>query len=115
MRMRQSVMVGALATALSLTGVAGGSGLAYEQLPAASDDALLAQPAPAQVSFSVPTMTCAGCEYRVEGSIWQAPGILDVAFVGHDVIVAYDPSVVTPEAIEAAIEAGGDTAEPLGS
>lgn len=115
MRRRQLVTIGALATLLSLVGIGGWSALAQEQLPAARDDALLAQPAQAQIAFHVPTMACAGCQYRVEVSIWQAPGILGVAFAGQDVTVTYDPSVVTPEAIEAAIEVTGDIAEPLGT
>ena len=60
-------------------------------------------------------MGCCGGEYRVDATICQAPGILDVAIAGQAVTVTYDPSAVSPEAIEAAIEAGGDTAEPLGS
>jgi copper chaperone CopZ len=111
---RQLVTIGALATLLSITGVGGLSSLAQEQLPA-GDDTLLAPAVTAQVAFHVPTMTCAGCQYRVEGSIRKAPGILDIAFAGQDVTVTYDPSVVTPEAIEVAIEAGGDTVEPVGA
>ena len=116
MRQRQPLMVGALATLLSVAGGRGGGlGLAHEQLLAVSDDALLAQSVPAQVSFYVPTMMCAGCQYRVGGSIRQAPSILDVAFAGQDVTITYDPNLVTPEAIEAAVEAAGDIAEPLGA
>lgn len=114
MRTRQMVTIGALATLLSVTGSGGLSVLAQE-LPAASGDAFLAQSAPAQVAFHVPTMVCFGCQYRVEGSIWQAPGILDVVFAGRDVTITYDPNLVTSEAIEAAIEVTGDIAEPLGA
>jgi copper chaperone CopZ len=111
---RHLMAIGALATILSVTGVGASSGLAQEQHPA-GDAALLAPAATAQVTFHVPTMMCAGCQYRVEGSISKAPGILDIAFGGQDVTVTYDPSVVTPEAIAAAIEAGGDTVEPVGA
>ena len=65
------------------------------------------------VVFHVPTITCPVCPLRVEASIRKAPGILGVAFDGQDVTVTYDPSAVSPAAIEAAIEAGGDTAEPV--
>lgn len=65
------------------------------------------------VVFHVPTITCPVCPLRVEASIRKAPGILDVAFDGQDVTVTYDPSAVSPAAIETAIEAGGDTAEPV--
>jgi copper chaperone CopZ len=68
----------------------------------------------AQVSFHIPTVTCGGCQLRVEASLHKAPGILDVAFDGQDVTVTYDPRQITPEQIQAAIEAGGDTVEPLG-
>ncbi|MGH2618559.1 MAG: heavy-metal-associated domain-containing protein [Thermomicrobiales bacterium] len=112
---RRLVTIGAVATLLSAAGAGGSPALAQEQLPAVSAEAPQAQPAQAQVAFHVPTMGCAGCEYRVDGSIWQAPGILDVAFAGQDVTITYDPSVVTPEEIEAAIEAVGDIAEPLGA
>lgn len=68
----------------------------------------------AQVSFHIPTITCGGCKARVEASLHGAPGILDVVFDGQDVTVTYDPHQVTPAQIQAAIEAGGDTVEPLG-
>ncbi len=62
----------------------------------------------ATVAFYVPTITCPGCQARVEASIQQAPGILDIAFDGQTVTVTYDPSAVTPDEIKEAIEAGGD-------
>jgi copper chaperone CopZ len=65
------------------------------------------------VVFHVPTITCSACPLRVEASVRKAPGILDVTFSGQDVTVTYDPSVVTPDAIAAAIEAGGDSVEPV--
>ncbi|MDQ3030310.1 MAG: heavy-metal-associated domain-containing protein, partial [Actinomycetota bacterium] len=70
-----------------------------------------AQAAEANVTFRVPTITCASCALRVEASIRKAPGILEVDFDGQDVTVTYDPSRVSREEIEAAIEAGGDTVE----
>lgn len=84
-------------------------------VPGAADD-LLTTPDAARsgsVVFSVPTITCPSCPLRVEASVKKAPGILDVAFDGQLVTVSYDPSAVGPDAIEAAIEAGGDIAESV--
>lgn len=68
-----------------------------------------------RVAFHIPTITCGGCQARVEASLAQVPGILEVHIEGQDVTVIYDPSQVTPEQIQAAIESGGDTVEPLGA
>lgn len=75
--------------------------------------AIAASTTEGSVVFRVPTITCPSCPLRVEASIRKAPGILDVSFNGQDVTVTYDPSAVSPDAIEAAIEAGGDIADPL--
>lgn len=69
--------------------------------------------AEAQAVFQVPTITCPGCQLRVDASIRKAAGILDVAFNGQEVRVTYDPSAVSPAEIQAAIEAGGDTANDV--
>ncbi len=69
----------------------------------------------AQISFHIPTITCGGCQARVEASLKKAPGIQAIAFDGQNVTVAYDPSQVTPEQLKAAIEDGGDTVEELGA
>ncbi len=69
----------------------------------------------AAVTFHVPTITCPTCPLRVEASVNQAPGILDVEFDGQDVTVTYDPSQVSPDEVAAAIEAGGDSVEPAES
>lgn len=80
--------------------------------PTAGDEAQ-AQATEAQVAFYVPTITCPGCQLRVDASVRKAPGILDVAIDGQQVTVTYDPSAVSPAEIEAAIEAGGDTANDV--
>lgn len=67
----------------------------------------------AQATFFVETITCPSCQLRVEGSIKQAPGIVDIAWQGKVVTVTYDPSQVTPDEIRAAIENGGDTADEV--
>lgn len=67
----------------------------------------------AQATFFVETITCPGCQLRVEGSIKQAPGILDITWQGKVVTVTYDPSQVAPDEIRAAIENGGDTADEV--
>jgi copper chaperone CopZ len=64
-----------------------------------------------QVTFYVETVTCPSCHLRVEGSINQVPGILDITWQGKQVTVTYDPNQVSPDQIRAAIEQGGDTAE----
>ncbi|MGH2532626.1 MAG: heavy-metal-associated domain-containing protein [Thermomicrobiales bacterium] len=69
----------------------------------------------ATATFHVPTITCPACHLRVEASISNMPGILEIAFDGQDVTVTYDPSQVSPEEIEAAIESGGDEAERVGA
>lgn len=63
----------------------------------------------ATVAFYVETVTCPGCQRRVEGSIRKAPGILDVVWEGKTVTVTYDPGAVSPAEILAAIQAGGDS------
>jgi hypothetical protein len=66
----------------------------------------------AVVTYRIPTITCSVDPLRVEGSLQQAPGILEVAFDGQITTVTYDPAQMTPEANVAAIEAGGDVVEP---
>jgi copper chaperone CopZ len=63
-----------------------------------------------QVTFYVETVTCPGCQLRVEGSIKQVAGILDIGWQGQQVTVTYDPGQISPDEIRAAIEGGGDTA-----
>lgn len=82
-------------------------------LAAAATGTAGAEAGRAEVTFLVPTISCPGCQRRVEASIRKAPGILDVAFDGQVVTATYDPSAVSPEEIKAAIEAGGDTVEPM--
>jgi copper chaperone CopZ len=67
----------------------------------------------AVVTFHVPTITCGGCALRVEASLAHVPGILDVQITGQEVTVTYDPGQISPDQIRAAIESGGDTAEPV--
>jgi copper chaperone CopZ len=65
------------------------------------------------VTFHIPTITCSVDPMRVEGSVRNAPGVLNIAFDGQNATVTYDPTQLTSAEIAAAIEAGGDIVEPV--
>ena len=63
------------------------------------------------VALEVPTIWCSTCKPRVEKSTRSVPGVKDVKFDEERiqiVVVSYDPSQTTPQAIVEAIEKGGD-------
>ncbi len=61
-----------------------------------------------RVVLEVPTIWCSACQPRVEASAKSVPGVKDVKFAIEGVVVTYDPTETTPEAIVEAIEKGGD-------
>lgn len=63
--------------------------------------------------FRVEGMTCDGCEAGVEISVEKLDGVaaVEASYAEGAATVTYDPAKTTPEAIVAAIEALGYTAE----
>ncbi|MBI4282505.1 MAG: heavy-metal-associated domain-containing protein [Chloroflexi bacterium] len=83
----------------SLSGAGGANG-------AASSGAFLSQ-----VTLEIPTISCSGCWPRIEASARNVSGVKEVKFDEERiqrVIIVYDSSQMSPEAIVAAIEKRGD-------
>src|SRR5512135_843152 len=67
--------------------------------------------APARVDLAVGGMTCASCAARIERKLNRLDGVhATVNFATETATVAYDPAVVTPDELVAAVEATGYTA-----
>ncbi len=64
---------------------------------------------PDTLTLPVHGMTCGGCENAVKRAVSLLPGVADVAAShrDHQVVVTFDPALVTPAAIEAKIDALG--------
>lgn len=65
----------------------------------------------AEIALQVPTISCTGCWPRIEASAKSVPGVKEVKFDEKKiqrVVVIYDPSQTTVEAIVQAIETRGD-------
>ncbi len=67
--------------------------------------------------FGVTGMTCGGCERALGRAVSQLPGVQSVAASHGEqaATVTFDETVVTPEAIVAAIRNAGYTPEALGN
>jgi copper chaperone CopZ len=64
---------------------------------------------PSTLTLPVHGMTCGGCENAVKRAVGLLPGVATVA-ASHreaEVVVTYDPALVTAAAIEAKIDALG--------
>lgn len=61
-----------------------------------------------RVALEVPTIWCFTCQPRVEASAKSVSGVTDVKFDDQTVIITYDSTQTSPEAIIQAIERGGD-------
>lgn len=61
-----------------------------------------------KVALEVSTIWCSTCRFRVEASAKSVPGVAEVQFDKQTVIVIYDPTQTTPDAIVEALERGGD-------
>jgi copper chaperone CopZ len=61
------------------------------------------------VSFSVMGMTCMSCARKVEGVLWERPGVIEavVDLAGQEATVSYDPEKVSPDDLKAAVETVG--------
>ena len=62
-----------------------------------------------EILLPVTGMTCASCVRRVEKALKKAPGVLDanVNLATEQATVAYDPAVVAPGQLLAAVEGAG--------
>lgn len=60
-------------------------------------------------NFAVSGMSCASCVASVEKSLRNSPGVLaaGVNFADHQASVEYDPEVVSPEALQKAVQQAG--------
>ncbi len=65
------------------------------------------------IRIPITGMTCAACQARVQRTLQQQPGVADatVNLMMNNATVAYDPTVVTPEELVAAIRGTGYGAE----
>ena len=66
-------------------------------------------PAPSQVTLPVEGMTCAACQARVQRALRATPGVTEatVNLMMHSATIAYDPSVLSPEALVSTINKSG--------
>ena len=65
------------------------------------------------ISFPVSGMTCAACQARVQRALTSEPGVMDasVNLVTKSAAVRFDPSIVNPERLVAAVRATGYEAD----
>jgi copper chaperone len=66
-----------------------------------------------QITFAVQGMTCGSCEMAIKGKLVEMDGV-SLASAAHgpgEVTATYDPEVVTPEELAAAITALGYTVD----
>ncbi|MCC7031879.1 MAG: copper-translocating P-type ATPase [Acidobacteria bacterium] len=65
--------------------------------------------APAQVTLPVEGMTCAACQARVQRALRATPGVTEatVNLMMHSATIAYDPGVLSPEALVSTINKTG--------
>lgn len=68
---------------------------------------------PDSIRIPVSGMTCAACQARVQKVLARQPGVVDasVNLMMHNASVVYDPSVITPDGLVAAIRKTGYGAE----
>jgi P-type Cu+ transporter len=66
-------------------------------------------PSPAQVTLPVDGMTCAACQARVQRALRATPGVTEatVNLMMHSATIAYDPRVLSPEALVSTINRTG--------
>lgn len=66
-----------------------------------------------QVVLSVGGMTCAACSSRVQRTLGKTPGVLDanVNLMMANATIAFDPAVITPDALMAVVRKTGYDAE----
>jgi len=64
---------------------------------------------PSQVTLPVDGMTCAACQARVQRALRATPGVTDatVNLMMHSATIAYDPRVLSPEALVSTINKSG--------
>lgn len=65
------------------------------------------------ITLAVQGMTCGGCENAVKRAVGAMPGVADVAasFSGQQVVITFDPDVVTTASLEAKIAQLGYTVQ----
>lgn len=68
---------------------------------------------PTQVVLSVGGMTCAACSSRIQRTLGQTPGVFDanVNLMMANATIAFDPAVITPDALMDVVRATGYDAE----
>jgi len=64
---------------------------------------------PSQVTLPVDGMTCAACQARVQRALRATPGVTEatVNLMMHSATIAYDPRVLSPEALVSTINKSG--------
>ena len=84
-----------------------------ESAPAVESHTQSASSEPATLTLSVPSMDCPSCAGKVESSVSTVAGVreIDPRPTAGTLVVGYNPTKATPEAVRAAVEAAGYTVE----